>query len=169
VEWFPHRVPFPETTTEEYLRQIASDLVTILKTKNIKTSPNLEYGNKVMDAFQQIATILQRATTPKQQTTDISTNPNPITAKEKQHQPRTCTPPPSLTPISPRVQETQTETRVSNVEKETTQTKTSPTTDRLPSEQPNPREKGLHPMSLEPRAVSSRDNRDRKGQRLGGY
>ena len=169
VEWFPHKVPFPKTTTEEYLRQIASDLISILKTKNVKTFPNLEYGNKVLNAFQQIATILQRATTPIQQTTDTAIDPNPITAIKNQHQPHINTPPPSTIPKSPRVQETHTETRVSNDKKQTTQTKTSPTTDRLPSEQPNPREKGLHPMSLEPRAVSSRDNRNRKGQRLGGY
>ena len=58
VEWFPHKIPLPKTTTEEYLKQVASDLLTILKTTNGQAFPNLEYGNKVMKTFQQRATIL---------------------------------------------------------------------------------------------------------------
>jgi hypothetical protein len=33
VEWFPHRVPIPKTTTEDYLKQTANDLLHILKSK----------------------------------------------------------------------------------------------------------------------------------------
>jgi hypothetical protein len=61
VDWFPHNVPFPKVTTDDYLRQTATDMLTLLQDKTTPI-PSLTYGSNVTNAYIQIAQILKRAT-----------------------------------------------------------------------------------------------------------
>ena len=64
VDWFPHKVPFPKVTTDEYLRQTALDMLTLLENKVDNPVPSLTYGSDITNAYVQIAKILKRATAP---------------------------------------------------------------------------------------------------------
>ena len=46
MEWFTHKILLPKTKTEEYLKQVASDLLAITITKNVQVFPKLEYGKE---------------------------------------------------------------------------------------------------------------------------
>ena len=63
VDWFPHSIPFPKVSTDDYLRQTADDMLHLLKTKQ-SNIPNLSYGDKITNAYIHIAQILKRATAP---------------------------------------------------------------------------------------------------------
>jgi hypothetical protein len=63
VDFFPKQVPFPKTNTDDYLRQAAEDIVSILSTKRT-SNPSLTYGSPITNAYTHIAQILRRATTP---------------------------------------------------------------------------------------------------------
>jgi hypothetical protein len=62
VDWFPHTVPFPKVTTDEYLHQTASDMLTLLQGTATRPIPSLTYGSDLTNAYIQIAQILKRAT-----------------------------------------------------------------------------------------------------------
>jgi hypothetical protein len=65
VDWFPHGdVPFPKVTTDEYLRQTATDMLTLLEDKTTNPIPTLTYGSDITNAYIEIARILKRATAP---------------------------------------------------------------------------------------------------------
>ena len=61
VEFFPQKIPFPQVTTDDYLRQAATDIHHILKSDQPKL-PTLQYGTPVTNAYIQVAQILKRAT-----------------------------------------------------------------------------------------------------------
>ena len=62
--WFQHTIPIPEVTTEEYLRQLALDLVHVLKDNEVSTPTKLRFGTPIFNTYQQVAEIFQQATTP---------------------------------------------------------------------------------------------------------
>jgi hypothetical protein len=62
VDWFPHTVPFPKVSTDDYLRQTANDMLTIIQDKIANPVPSLTYGSNISNAYIQIAQILKRAT-----------------------------------------------------------------------------------------------------------
>jgi hypothetical protein len=61
VDWFPHTVPFPKVNTDDYLRQTAGDMLSLLHKRKEHQSP-LASGSTTKNAFIQIAQILRRAT-----------------------------------------------------------------------------------------------------------
>jgi hypothetical protein len=63
VDWFPHTVPFPTVTNDDYLRQTADDMLSLLQSKRTHQSP-LAFGSTTRNAFIQIAQLLRRATQP---------------------------------------------------------------------------------------------------------
>jgi hypothetical protein len=58
---FPKQIPFPQTSTDDYLRQAAEDIVSILTTKNA-SNPTLDYGSSITNTYLHMVQILQRAT-----------------------------------------------------------------------------------------------------------
>jgi hypothetical protein len=56
-------MPFPKVTTDDYLQQAASDIISILKTKPSVT-PSLVYGDDTTNALFKIAQLLGRSTLP---------------------------------------------------------------------------------------------------------
>ena len=65
VEWFPHQIPFPKVTTDDYLTQTAKDMLDLirkkLETTRKKPIPSLTYGSKLLNAYTEMAKLLQRA------------------------------------------------------------------------------------------------------------
>jgi hypothetical protein len=70
IDWFPHNVPFPRVTANEYLRQTANDMLTLIQDKATHPIPSLTYGSNITNAYIQIAQILKRATAPPVTTPD---------------------------------------------------------------------------------------------------
>jgi hypothetical protein len=64
VDWFPHHLPFPKVTNDEYLRQTATDMLTLLQDQAVNPIPSLTYGSPITNAYIQVAQILKRATSP---------------------------------------------------------------------------------------------------------
>jgi hypothetical protein len=75
VEFFPKKTPFPEICTEDYLKQAATDILSILQ-KTPATLPYLAYGDETKNALVQIAQLLGQAAppppTPQLQTPDTT-------------------------------------------------------------------------------------------------
>jgi hypothetical protein len=68
VDWFPHKVPFPKVTADKYLRQTATNMLTLIQDKASNPIPSLTYGSNISNAYIQIAQILKCGTaTPKQE------------------------------------------------------------------------------------------------------
>jgi len=63
ISFFPKKVKFPKTTTEDYLRQAASDIVFILQNKP-SIVPSLDFGDETENALLHISTLLGRAAKP---------------------------------------------------------------------------------------------------------
>jgi hypothetical protein len=63
VEFFPETIPFPSISTEDYLKQAAGDILTILRNPPAAL-PSLSYGDATKNALVQIAQLLGRATPP---------------------------------------------------------------------------------------------------------
>lgn len=61
VEFFPHSVTFPQVKLHDYLKQAASDIVSILATPPSTTVPTLASGDETQNAILQLASILKRA------------------------------------------------------------------------------------------------------------
>ena len=65
VEWFPSSVPFPKVGQDEYLRQTADDLLTLLENQpQASVYPSLQFGSPTKNAYVEIARILKRLTSP---------------------------------------------------------------------------------------------------------
>ena len=45
IDWFPHNVPFPKVTANEYLRQTANDMLRLIQDKAAHPIPSLTYGS----------------------------------------------------------------------------------------------------------------------------
>ena len=81
VKFFPHSVPFPQTTLETYLRQVAEDMLHILQNPTEQPYPTLTFGNTLKNAFIQVSQILKRATiqpSPVTPVPDATPLPTPI-------------------------------------------------------------------------------------------
>jgi len=62
VDWFPQTIAFPKVTADEYLRQTATDMLTLLQNGNAPNPiPSLTYGSRTTNAYIEIARILKRA------------------------------------------------------------------------------------------------------------
>jgi hypothetical protein len=55
VDWFEHNISFPKVTTDEYLRQCANDMLTLLQNEKASPIPSLTYGSNVTNAYIQIS------------------------------------------------------------------------------------------------------------------
>ena len=64
VAFFPHSVPFPKVTTDDFLRQSISDIIAILQKNPPSTVPSLQAGDQTRAALQTIADLLNRSVTP---------------------------------------------------------------------------------------------------------
>ena len=60
VEFFPKEIPFPKTTSEDFLIQAATDILTLLQGPN-QTLPILQYGDTTKNALVQLSQLLNRA------------------------------------------------------------------------------------------------------------
>ena len=60
VTFFPVTVPFPKISIEDFLRQAAEDIVTILKDPPSTTTLSLQVGDDMNNALVQLAEILNR-------------------------------------------------------------------------------------------------------------
>ena len=58
IGWLPPTVPFPKVITDDYLRQTAEDMLSILQAKETPRLPSLTYGSPITNLFIQIAQIL---------------------------------------------------------------------------------------------------------------
>ena len=63
ISYFPHTIPIPKTTTDDYLKQAIADIITILG-KPRQTLPCLQFGDETRNAIQKIAEVLGRANNP---------------------------------------------------------------------------------------------------------
>jgi len=63
ISYFSKKVKFPKTTTEDHLRQAASDIVFILQNK-LSIVPSLDFGDETENALLHISTLLGRAAKP---------------------------------------------------------------------------------------------------------
>ena len=65
VDWFPHQIPFPKLTTDDYLTQTAKNMLDLIRQKLAPTRkkpiPSLTYGSKLLNAYTKMAKLLQRA------------------------------------------------------------------------------------------------------------
>ena len=61
VTFFPTVVPFPKVSTDDFLRQAATDIITILTEPPSSTTPTLEAGDSTRNALLKIAKTLKRA------------------------------------------------------------------------------------------------------------
>lgn len=62
VSFFLASIPFPVIKIDDYLRQAASDIITILTSSPSTTVPTLNAGDKACNALLEIVTILNQAT-----------------------------------------------------------------------------------------------------------
>ena len=60
LQFFPHNTPLPEIATEDYLKQAATDIVSILQSLPTST-PSLKLNKTTRHALTYIANILNRA------------------------------------------------------------------------------------------------------------
>ena len=60
VTFFPTSVPFPKVNLDDFLRQAASDIVSLLQHPPSTTTPSLQAGDSIQNALLQLATILNR-------------------------------------------------------------------------------------------------------------
>ena len=65
VNWFPYQIPFPKVITDDYLTQTAEDMLDLIRKKlaptRKKTFPSLTYGSKLLNAYTEMAKLLQLA------------------------------------------------------------------------------------------------------------
>ena len=61
ITFIPHVIPFPRVTTEDFLKQAAIDIISILSQPPKHPIPTTEAGNDTRNALLKLATILQRA------------------------------------------------------------------------------------------------------------
>ncbi len=83
LQFFPKKIPFPKITTEDYLKQAASDILAILQ-KPPSSLPYLAYGDATNNAIVQIATLLGRADAPP----ELPTSAHPPRVQVPAHPPR---------------------------------------------------------------------------------
>ena len=60
VPFYPSRIPFAEVKLEDFLRQAASDIISILTLSPSRTTPSLQAGDPVRNVLTTLATQLKR-------------------------------------------------------------------------------------------------------------
>ena len=78
VKFLPHTIPIPKTNIDDYLRQSAQDIITILSNPPSTTVPSLTAGDPVRNALLEIAQQLGRVeplTVPNKKDTDNTSPP----------------------------------------------------------------------------------------------
>ena len=60
VEFFPHSIPFPQVKLQNYLKQSASDIISMLAKPLSTTVPTLVAGDDTRNAILELASILKR-------------------------------------------------------------------------------------------------------------
>ena len=80
VTFFPAAIPFPQVKLDDFLRQAATDIITILTAPPSTTTPALQAGDPTRNALLEIATVLNRVETMPLTTTNQLTLP-PQTVK----------------------------------------------------------------------------------------
>ena len=63
VEFFPHSIPFPRVTLNDYLKQAATDIILILSNPPSTNVPSLLAGEDTNQALYKIAKLLKRVET----------------------------------------------------------------------------------------------------------
>jgi hypothetical protein len=105
LEFFPKQFPFPAVTTEDYLKQAAADIISLLQNQN-SALPSLEYGAPTQNALVQIATLLGRAATAPElptirQVVSADTNPLQVIHPAPNTPPEEVLPPTTMPTIPP--------------------------------------------------------------------
>ena len=59
ITFFPKVISFPKVTTDNFLRQVAEDIISILTAPPTPTTPSLEVGNTIRNELLKIATVLK--------------------------------------------------------------------------------------------------------------
>ena len=104
VQYFPENVPFPQTTTEDLLRNTAQDLLAILNSPT-PAAPCITIGDSTRDAIQKIATLLNRSI-PQPSPVPIGL-PQPVSPPTPPTAPRVLAQPPAQPPSPPQTTTTQ--------------------------------------------------------------
>ena len=60
VTFIPHLIPIPETSIEDFIRQAAGDIVTLLTTPPSSTTPILQLGDSTRNGLLQLSTLFHR-------------------------------------------------------------------------------------------------------------
>ena len=99
-QFFPHDIPFPAITTDDYLKQAAEDIITILTAPPSPTTPSLSAGDPVRNALLEIATQLKRIEAIPQtlNTTTVPNTTNALDTTILASSPRVPLPPSTTTP-----------------------------------------------------------------------
>jgi hypothetical protein len=129
VAFFPHHIPFPKVTTNDFLRQSIEDILSLLKNSPPTTIPSLTTGDNTKAAIAQIAKLLNRHIPAPPSIPSLSPTPDPLprvyenTQKDKQ-----VPIPENFTPIQPiqTITETTSLPRVKEKPKSTTETTSLP-------------------------------------------
>ena len=61
VTFFSAAIPFPKVNLDDFLRQAATDIITILTAPPSTTAPSLQAGDPTRNALLEISTVLNRA------------------------------------------------------------------------------------------------------------
>ena len=78
LHWFPCSTPFPHITADNYLRQTAKYILTLLQKKMCTTIPSLTYCSRVNNAFIQVDQILKLSTSTPTAPPQSAPDPAPI-------------------------------------------------------------------------------------------
>ena len=79
VQFFPHSIPVPAVTLKDFLKQAASDIVTLLKNPHSTIYPSLTAGDPIHTALTEIATLLNRYEPLPESTTSTTSITSPST------------------------------------------------------------------------------------------
>jgi hypothetical protein len=76
VDFFPEKIAFPKFAQEDYLKQTAEDMLHLLTAPTTSpTATPLSFGPPILNAYEKIADILRRATTPPPQPSPAPLSP----------------------------------------------------------------------------------------------
>ena len=109
VTFFPTTVKFPAVTSNDFLHQAATDIITLLTTPTSTTTLSLQGGDTTRNALLTIAEALHRSTVPLQlapqpsQTQTTATPPRvvpPLAASQEDHEPPVIAPPRVVLPTA---------------------------------------------------------------------
>jgi hypothetical protein len=100
VAFFPHRIPIPKVTTEDFLQQAALDIISILSSPKEENCPvpKLEHGDPTRNALLKIALLLNRTS---KTNNDFKKDHHQTINIAKQLHPCTMTPSSSVSPVPP--------------------------------------------------------------------